>query len=233
MLEKLKEQVCKANVDLARHGLVLMTWGNVSGIDRTRGLVVIKPSGVAYEGMRPEHMVVVNMEGVHIEGNLKPSSDLPTHLALYRAWPDVGGIAHTHSTYATTFAQVGHGIRCFGTTHADHFHGEIPCTRELTEQEVAQDYEWNTGNVIVGRFKVLTPMHTPAVLVANHGPFTWGKDASEAVCNAVALEAVAQMALGALSLKPALHPIPYYVADKHFSRKHGPGAYYGQGKNPL
>jgi len=229
MLESLKEQVCKTNLDLVRHGLVVMTWGNVSGIDRAQGLVVIKPSGVAYDTMRTEDMVVVDMDGAVVEGTLKPSSDLPTHLVLYRAWEEVGGIVHTHSMYATMFAQVEHGIRCFGTTHADHFHGDVPCTRELTECDVSEDYEGNTGHVIVERFKMLNPLHTPAVLVANHGPFTWGKDADEAVRNAVALEAVAQMALGSLTLKPALHPIPPYLMEKHFSRKHGPKAYYGQG----
>ena len=228
MLESLKEQVCKANLELVKHGLVVMTWGNVSGIDRTQGLVVIKPSGVAYDAMRPSDMVVVNMDGAVVDGTLKPSSDLPTHLALYRAWEEVGGVVHTHSMYATMFAQVGHGIRCFGTTHADHFHGDVPCTRELTEQEVSGDYEGNTGSVIVERFKALDPMHTPAVLVANHGPFTWGQSADTAVCNAVALEAVAQMALGSLTLKPALHPIAGYLQEKHFGRKHGPKAYYGQ-----
>jgi len=230
MLEELKRSVCKANLDLVKHGLVVMTWGNVSGIDRARGLVAIKPSGVSYDAMTDGDMVVVDMDGKVVEGSLKPSSDLPTHLELYRAWDEIGSVVHTHSLHATAFAQAYRGIRCFGTTHADHFYGDVPCTRELTQQEVEEEYERNTGKAIVERFKTLKPLEMPAVLAANHGPFTWGKDAESAVCNAVALEAVAQMALASLTLKPTLQPISNYVLDKHFMRKHGPEAYYGQNK---
>lgn len=228
MLEKLKEEVCRANLDLVAHGLVIFTWGNVSGIDREKGLVVIKPSGVSYDNMKPEEMVVVDLQsGDVVEGNLKPSSDTPTHLAIYRAFPEVGGVVHTHSTYATAWAQAGMSIPNIGTTHADYFHDAVPCTRDMTEMEVKGDYELETGNVIVETFAGMNPVHTPGVLVKNHGPFTWGKDPHEAVHNAVVLEQVAKMASISLGLNPALTMNPLLV-EKHFSRKHGPNAYYGQ-----
>jgi len=228
MLENLKHEVLQANLALVRHGLVILTWGNVSAIDRRSGRVVIKPSGVAYDAMTAADMVVTDLDGTVVEGKLRPSSDLPTHLALYRAWPAVGGIVHTHSDHATMFAQACREIPCFGTTHADHFHGPVPVTRLLTAAEVAGDYEAATGAVIVERFGALDPAHVPAVLVAGHGPFAWGPDAPRAVQNALALEAVARMARGTLQLNPAAGPIPAYIIEKHFSRKHGPKAYYGQ-----
>ncbi|MCH5223039.1 MAG: L-ribulose-5-phosphate 4-epimerase [Muribaculaceae bacterium] len=228
MLEKLKEEVCKANLELVGHGLVIFTWGNVSGIDREKGLVVIKPSGVSYDDMKPEDMVVVDLAtGERVEGTLKPSSDTPTHLALYRAFPEIGGVVHTHSTYATAWAQAGKEIPNIGTTHADYFHEAIPCTRFMTEEEVKGGYELETGNVIVERFKDMNPMHTPGVLVTNHGPFTWGKTPHEAVHNAVVLEQVAKMAYIAFTVNPDLKMNPLLV-EKHFNRKHGPNAYYGQ-----
>ena len=228
MLEKLKEEVCKANLELVEHGLVIFTWGNVSGIDREKGLVVIKPSGVSYDNMKPEDMVVVDLQtGERVEGNLKPSSDTPTHLALYRAFPEIGGVVHTHSTYATAWAQAGKDLPNIGTTHADYFHDAVPCTRFMTEEEVKGDYELETGNVIIERFKDLNPLHTPGVLVTNHGPFTWGKTPHEAVHNAVVLEQVAKMAFIAFSVNPGLQMNPLLV-EKHFNRKHGPNAYYGQ-----
>lgn len=228
MLEKLKEEVCKANLDLVAHGLVIFTWGNVSGIDREKGLVVIKPSGVSYDNMKPEDMVVVDLNsGEVVEGNLRPSSDTPTHLALYRAFPEIGGVVHTHSTYATAWAQAGIDLPNIGTTHADYFHDAVPCTRRMNEEEVTGDYELETGNVIVETFRNLNPVHTPGVLVSNHGPFTWGKDPHEAVHNAVVLEQVAKMAFVAFSVNPSLTMNPLLV-EKHFSRKHGPNAYYGQ-----
>ena len=228
MLEKLKEEVCKANLELVKHGLVIFTWGNVSGIDREKGLVVIKPSGVSYDNMKPEDMVVVNLKtGERVEGNLKPSSDTPTHLALYRAFPEIGGVVHTHSTYATAWSQAGKDLPNIGTTHADYFHEAVPCTRFMNEEEVKGDYELETGNVIIERFKNLNPMHTPGVLVTNHGPFTWGKTPHEAVHNAVVLEQVAKMAFIAFSVNPGLKMNPLLV-EKHFNRKHGPNAYYGQ-----
>ena len=228
MLEKLKEEVCKANLELVKHGLVIFTWGNVSGIDREKGLVVIKPSGVSYDNMKPEDMVVVNLKtGERVEGNLKPSSDTPTHLALYRAFPEIGGVVHTHSTYATAWSQGGKDLPNIGTTHADYFHEAVPCTRFMNEEEVKGDYELETGNVIIERFKNLNPMHTPGVLVTNHGPFTWGKTPHEAVHNAVVLEQVAKMAFIAFSVNPGLKMNPLLV-EKHFNRKHGPNAYYGQ-----
>ncbi|HHV93995.1 MAG TPA: L-ribulose-5-phosphate 4-epimerase [Firmicutes bacterium] len=230
MLEQLKEEVLVANLELPKRGLVIYTWGNVSGICRERGLVVIKPSGVSYEEMKAEDMVVVDLEGNVVEGNLRPSSDTPTHLALYRAWPEVGGIVHTHSTYATVWAQARMGIPCLGTTHADYFYGEIPCTRPLTTEEIAGDYEEETGNAIVKTFAGRDPMSMPGVLVAGHGPFTWGKDPAEAVHNSVVLEQVALMALATVSLAPDIGPIHQGLLDKHFLRKHGPGAYYGQKK---
>lgn len=229
MLESLKEKVFKANLDLVRHGLVIFTWGNVSAIDSDTRLVVIKPSGVSYDDMKPEDMVVVDLDGTIVEGDLNPSSDTPTHLALYRAWPEIGGVVHTHSTYATAWAQAGRGIPAIGTTHADYFHNEIPCTEDMSEQEVKGAYELETGNVIVRRFEGINPVHTPGVLVKNHGPFTWGKDCAEAVHNAVVLEQVAKMACLAYAINPDL-TMNSLLVEKHFSRKHGPGAYYGQKK---
>ena len=229
MLEELKEKVCRANLDLVEHGLVIFTWGNVSAIDRAAGLVVIKPSGVSYDDMKPSDMVVVDLEGNQIEGDLKPSSDTPTHLELYKAWPEIGGVVHTHSTYATAWAQAGKDIPNIGTTHADYFHNDIPCTAYMSEEEIRGEYEKETGNVIVRRFERMNPVHTPGVLVRNHGPFTWGKDASEAVHNDVVLEEVAKMAHIACQINPGLSMNPHLV-EKHFSRKHGPDAYYGQKK---
>ena len=227
MLELLKEKVCEANLELVKHGLVIFTWGNVSAIDRATGLVVIKPSGVSYENMKPSDMVVVDLDGKVVEGTLRPSSDTPTHVVLYRAFPEIGGVVHTHSTYATAWAQAGLDIPNIGTTHADYFHHDIPCTADMTEAEVKGDYEWETGNVIVKRFEGMNPNDTPGVLVKNHGPFTWGKDAAEAVHNAVVLEQVAKMAFIAKSVNPNLTMNPLLI-EKHYSRKHGPGAYYGQ-----
>lgn len=227
MLEELKDKVCRANLDLVRHGLVLFTWGNVSAIDRESGLVVIKPSGVSYDDMKPEDMVVVDRDGKVVEGRLNPSSDTPTHVVLYKAFPQAGGVVHTHSTYATSWAQAGLDIPNIGTTHADYFHDAVPCTPDMTESEVKGEYELETGNVIVRRFEGLNPVHTPGVLVKNHGPFTWGKDADEAVYNAVVLEQVAKMASISFGINPALTMNPLLI-EKHFSRKHGPGAYYGQ-----
>lgn len=227
MLEELKDKVCRANLDLVRHGLVLFTWGNVSAIDRESGLVVIKPSGVSYDYMKPEDMVVVDLDGKVVEGRLNPSSDTPTHVVLYKAFPQAGGVVHTHSTYATSWAQAGLDIPNIGTTHADYFHDAVPCTPDMTESEVKGEYELETGNVIVRRFEGLNPVHTPGVLVKNHGPFTWGKDADEAVHNAVVLEQVAKMASISFGINPALTMNPLLI-EKHFSRKHGPGAYYGQ-----
>lgn len=229
MLEKLKDEVFRANLDLVKHGLVIFTWGNVSGIDRESGLVVIKPSGVSYETMTAADMVVVDLDGNVVDGDLRPSSDTPTHLALYRAFPEIGGVVHTHSTYATAWAQAGIDLPNIGTTHADYFHDAVPCTPDMTRQEVEGDYELETGNVIVRRFEGLNPVHTPGVLVKNHGPFTWGKDAYEAVHNAVVLEQVAKMASIAFTINPRLTMNPLLV-EKHFSRKHGPNAYYGQKK---
>ncbi|MCI9285667.1 MAG: L-ribulose-5-phosphate 4-epimerase [Muribaculaceae bacterium] len=230
MLEELKETVCRANLDLVKHGLVIFTWGNVSGIDREKGLVVIKPSGVSYDDMKPSDMVVVDLAtGKTVEGDLNPSSDTPTHLAIYRAFPEVGGVVHTHSTYATAWAQAGIDLPNIGTTHADYFHNAVPCTADMTEAEVTGDYELETGNVIVKRFVGINPMHTPGVLVKNHGPFTWGKTPAEAVHNAVVLEQVAKMASISYSVNPRLTMNPLLI-EKHFNRKHGPGAYYGQKK---
>lgn len=229
MLEALKKEVCAANLRLVAEGLVVQTWGNVSGIDRKRGLVVIKPSGVAYDGMKPEHMVVVSLEtGDVVEGNLKPSSDTPTHLVLYRAFPAIGGVVHTHSLHATAWAQAKRGIPAFGTTHADYYHGEVPCTRPLTAKEIQGEYEVNTGLVIAERFAKLDPLAFPGVLVASHGPFTWGKDAGKAVENAAVLEFLGRLASETLQLAPTLKPVPQSLLDKHYFRKHGPGAYYGQ-----
>ncbi len=229
MLEELKKKVCQANLDLVKHGLVIFTWGNVSAIDKESGLVVIKPSGVSYDNMKPEDMVVLDLDGKIVEGELNPSSDTPTHLALYKAFPEIGGVVHTHSTYATAWAQAGMDIPNIGTTHADYFHDAIPCTDDMTEEEVKGEYEKETGNVIIKRFDGINPVHTPAVLVKNHGPFSWGKDAFDAVHNAVVLEQVAKMAYIAFGVNPDLTMNPLLI-EKHFNRKHGPGAYYGQKK---
>jgi L-ribulose-5-phosphate 4-epimerase len=228
MLDKLKKEVWQANLDLVRYGLVILTFGNASGIDRKKGLVVIKPSGVSYDGMKPSDMVVVGLDGKVAEGTLNPSSDTPTHLALYRAFPGAGGIVHVHSEYATMFAQAGKEIPCLGTTHADHFHGPVPVTRLLTKREVAADYEGNTGRVIVERFAGLDAIGTPAVLVAGHGPFAWGKTPGEAARNALVLERTAKTALGTLTLDPGTDRLPGYIVEKHYQRKHGPHATYGQ-----
>ncbi len=225
-----KKRVWQANLDLVKHGLVLFTWGNVSAIDRERNLVYIKPSGVEYDTMTPDDIVVLTLDGKQVEGVLRPSSDTPTHLALYRAFAGVGGIAHTHSTWATTWAQAGRGIPCYGTTHADHFYGEIPCTRPMEDEEIATEYEANTGAVIVERFAEVDPQTIPAVLVHQHGPFTWGPDAAGAVESAVVLEQVARMAWQAEACYGGVQPIPQALLDKHFLRKHGKNAYYGQSK---
>lgn len=232
MLEKLKQAVYEANMELPRRGLVTYTWGNVSGIDRELGLVVIKPSGVAYDALTPEDMVVVDLSGNQVEGLMKPSSDAPTHLALYNAFPDLGGIVHTHSTYAVAWAQACRDIPCYGTTHADYFRGAVPCCRSLTPQEVETDYEGNTGSVIVETFRCLDidPNHVPAVLCANHGPFAWGSNPAQAVYHGAVLEEVAKMALLTQLLSPNAEAAPRHVQDKHFLRKHGPNAYYGQVK---
>ena len=237
MLEELKEKVCKANLELVRHGLVLFTWGNASAIDRPSGLVVIKPSGVSYDDMKPSDMVVVDLEGKVVEGNLRPSSDTPTHVVLYKAFPGIGGVVHTHSTYATAWAQAGRNIPNIGTTHADYFHDDIPCTRDMRKAEVFGEYEKETGNVIVERFRNIDPNDTPGVLVRNHGPFTWGTDVLNAVHNAVVLEEVAKMAFISSTLQlPTLDVIEHvpsmnkHLIEKHYSRKHGPRAYYGQSK---
>lgn len=228
MLEPLKADVCRANTELVERGLVTLTWGNASGIDRPSGLVVIKPSGVDYERLRPEDMVVVDLDGRVVEGELRPSSDTPAHLVLYRHFERVGGITHTHSTHAVIFAQARREIPCLGTTHADHFDGPVPLARPLTAREVEEDYEGNTGRVIVERFAGLDPVAVPGVLAAGHGPFAWGRDAADSVHNAVALEAVAQMALGTLLLNPDAPPLEPHLLKKHYRRKHGPAAYYGQ-----
>lgn len=232
MLEQLKEQVLQANLLLPKHGLVTFTWGNVSGIDRESGLVVIKPSGVEYDGMQAADMVVVDLDGNVVEGHYKPSSDTPSHLELYKAFAGIGGVVHTHSRWATSFAQAGRGIPAFGTTQGDYFYGEIPCTRKMTAAEIGGEYEKETGTVMIETFakRGIDPLQVPAVLVHSHGPFAWGKDAMEAVHNAVVLEEVAFMALQALTLNPELQPMQQELLDKHYLRKHGAGAYYGQGK---
>lgn len=229
-LKALKTAVCRANLDLVRHGLVILTWGNVSGVDRKQGIIVIKPSGVPYAELTPARMVVVRLaDGVVVgSGGLRPSSDTPTHLVLYRAFPALGGVAHTHSPSAVAFAQAGLPIPCLGTTHADHFHGSVPVTRMLTRIEVDDDYEAATGTVIVEAFRHRDPMTCPAVLVAGHGPFTWGPDAPAATANSAALEATAAMAAQTLALNPALKALPVALRDKHYRRKHGPAASYGQ-----
>ena len=228
MLEALKEKVFRANLDLVKYGLVLFTWGNVSAIDRESGLVVIKPSGVGYDVMTPSDMVVVDMDGRTVEGSLKPSSDTPAHLELYKAFPEVGGIAHTHSTYATAWAQAGRDVPFYGTTHADYFHGPIPCVLGLLPHEVERDYEKNTGLAIAGRFNGVDPIAVPAALVKNHGVFTFGIDADTAAHNAAVCEEVAKMAYLTEQINPNAIPAPDYLADKHYYRKHGKDAYYGQ-----
>jgi L-ribulose-5-phosphate 4-epimerase len=227
MLEKLKQEVLQANLDLVKHGLVIFTWGNVSAIDRTKGLIIIKPSGVSYENMKADDMVVVDLEGKIVEGHLKPSSDTATHLMLYKSFPNIGGVAHTHSTFATAWAQAGKDIPNIGTTHADYFKDDIPCTRSMTPTEIETEYERETGKVIVERFEGLNPDYTPAVLVNNHGPFTWGADAHQAMHNAVVLEQIAKMTYIAYSINPELKMNDELI-KKHFYRKHGAGAYYGQ-----
>jgi L-ribulose-5-phosphate 4-epimerase len=229
MLESLKREVCQANLELVRRGLVIETWGNVSGIDRQRGLVVIKPSGVPYSAMKPGDMSIVSLaNGKVVEGKFKPSSDTDTHLILYRAFPKIGGVVHTHSLYATAWAQACKGIASYGTTQADYWYGDVPCTRHLSPAEINSDYETNTGRVIVETFKNLDPMHHPAVLVASHGPFTWGADVADAVHNAGVLEFVARLASETLRINPEVKPMPPVLREKHFLRKHGPNASYGQ-----
>jgi len=228
MLEKLREEVLEANLEVVRRGLVLYTWGNASGIDRERGLVVIKPSGVDYSVLKPEHLVIVDLDGRPVEGDLNPSSDLPTHLVLYRAFPDVGGIVHTHSREATAWAQSGREIPCFGTTHADYFHGPVPITADLTEEEVDRAYEASTGEAIVRRFQGIEPLASPGVLVRGHAPFAWGKSPKQAAFHAVVLEEIAALARRTVTLNPAATPIQKCVLDKHYLRKHGKNATYGQ-----
>lgn len=228
MLEKLKESVLEANLELSRKGLITYTWGNVSGIDRDTNLVIIKPSGVPYECLKAEHLVVIDLHGNQVEGNLRPSSDTPTHLVIYKNFPQIGGVVHTHSRWATIWAQAGRGIPVYGTTHADYFYGQIPCTRKLSAEEIHSEYEKQTGNVIVETFKDINPAYMPGVLVNNHGPFTWGKDPAEAVHNAVVLEEVAMMAYHTCCLDPQVLSADRTLLDKHFLRKHGANAYYGQ-----
>jgi len=230
-LPALREAVLDANLELVRRGLVISTFGNASGIARDENLVVIKPSGVPYETMKPEHLVITDLDGVPVEGGLRPSSDLDTHLVLYKAFPEIGGVAHTHSEYATAWAQARRPIPCFGTTHADYFHGPIPVTAVMSDAEVASDYEENTGNVIVHTFQDKDYTAIPAVLVANHGPFSWGPDAKAAVHNAVMLEAVARMAYFTVGISPGAQPIGRALHDKHYLRKHGKDAYYGQSED--
>ena len=232
MLEELKKTVFEANMELPRHGLVTYTWGNVSGIDREKGLFVIKPSGVEYDELRPEDLVVMDLSGKKVEGELNPSSDTKTHLVLYNAFPQLGGIVHTHSPHAVGWAQAGEDIPCFGTTHADYFYGPVPCARHLTKEELDEGYELNTGNVIVETFQKrgIDPVAVPAVICHSHGPFAWGKDAIDAVHNAAVLEEVARMALLTRQVYSAAAPAPQRIQDKHYMRKHGPNAYYGQGK---
>jgi L-ribulose-5-phosphate 4-epimerase len=228
MLEQLKEAVLEANLALPKHGLVTFTWGNVSGIDREQELVVIKPSGVEYSEMKRDDMVVVDLNGNIVEGSLKPSSDTPTHIILYKAFKEIGGIVHTHSPWATSFAQAGKAIPAFGTTHADYFYGEVPCTREMKKEEIRGSYELETGNVIVETFSMLDPLQIPGVLVNAHAPFTWGENPNNAVHNAVVLEEVAKMASRTLALNPETQPMDQTLLDRHFLRKHGVNAYYGQ-----
>ncbi|MEQ3339222.1 L-ribulose-5-phosphate 4-epimerase [Clostridium butyricum] len=228
MLEELKKKVYEANMELQRKGLVIYTWGNVSGIDRENGLVVIKPSGVDYDTMKAEDMVILDLEGNIIEGKYKPSTDTPTHLVLYNTYPNIGGVVHTHSEWATTFAQAGISIPAFGTTHADYFYGDIPCTRDLTENEINGEYEKETGNVIIETIGEKNPLEIPAIIVKNHGPFTWGKDPDNAVYNAVVLDKVAEMAYKTMTLNRSIESVNQILLDKHYLRKHGVNAYYGQ-----
>ena len=231
MLEELKQQVLEANLLLPKYNLVTFTWGNVSGVDREKGLMVIKPSGVEYDGMTADDMVVVSLEtGERVEGKWKPSSDTKTHLELYKAFPGIGGIVHTHSPHAVAWAQAAEDIPCFGTTHADYFYGSIPCMRHLSQYELEEDYEKNTGAIIVETFRerCIEPPAVPGVICASHGPFTWGKDAAQAVHHAVVLEEVARMAILTRQVRPSAVPAPQCIQDKHYFRKHGPGAYYGQ-----
>jgi len=230
MLGELKEKVWRANLDLVRLGLVTLTFGNASGLDKKRGIVAIKPSGVSYEKMKPSDIVLLDLDGHKVEGRLNPSSDTPTHLELYRAFGSIGGIVHAHSEFATMFAQARREIPCLGTTHADFFCGPVPLTRSLRRDEVKKDYELNTGKVIIERFARINPLEKPGVLVAGHGPFTWGKTPGEAVDNCLALEKVAKIAVGTMLLNPSGAPLPRYLLEKHYMRKHGPGAYYGQKK---
>ena len=230
MLEELKQRVLEANLALPKHNLVTFTWGNVSGINREENLIVIKPSGVPYDDLKIEDMVVVDFDGNIVEGKLKPSSDTPTHIILYKMFPDIGGVVHTHAPYSTSWAQAGRGIPPLGTTHADYFYGSIPCTREMTEQEINGDYELETGNVIVETFEDLNPDEIPSVLVHSHAPFSWGKDPEEALHNAVVLEEVAKMAIQTYQLNPKIPSMDQSLLDKHFLRKHGSTAYYGQKK---
>ena len=229
MLEELKRQVCEANLDLVKEGLVIQTWGNASGIDREGGVIVIKPSGMPYASMKPQHMVVVSLEsGKVVDGCLKPSSDTPTHLVLYRGFPKIGGLVHTHSLYATAWAQACQPLLAYGTTQADYWYGDVPCTRKMKPAEIKKDYEANTGHVIVETFKKVDPNQHPAVLVASHGPFTWGKDVYDAVHNAAVLEFIAKLNSETLRINPKIKPMQSVLLDKHYLRKHGSGAYYGQ-----
>ncbi|MDO4942680.1 MAG: L-ribulose-5-phosphate 4-epimerase [Lachnospiraceae bacterium] len=230
MLESLKKAVYEANMELPKRGLITYTWGNVSGIDRESGYFVIKPSGVDYDMLTPDDMVVMDLKGNRVEGRYNPSSDTPTHIELYKKYPEIGGIVHTHSPYATSWAQAGRSLPLYGTTHADYFYGSIPCARSLTPEEIEGDYEKNTGLVIIETFEKngLNPLYTPGVLCTNHGPFTWGKDAAEAVHNAVVLEEIAKMDLNTEIVNPKVTPAPDCIRDKHFFRKHGENAYYGQ-----
>lgn len=232
MLEQLKQEVYEANMMLPKYHLVTFTWGNVSGIDREKGLFVIKPSGVDYDKLTPDSMVVVNLEGEVVEGDYRPSSDTPTHVVLYNRFQEIGGVVHTHSPWATSWAQAGRGIPCYGTTHADYLYGQVPCVRTLTKEEIETAYEKNTGVLIADEFERLAVdyLATPAVLCKNHGPFTWGKDAKEAVHNAVVLEEVAKMAARCEQIDPKVNPAPQELQDKHYYRKHGKNAYYGQSK---
>ena len=233
MLKSLREAVYEANMELPRRGLVTYTWGNVSAVDRAAGLMVIKPSGVEYEDLSPDKLVVLDLDGRRVEGSLNPSSDTRTHLELYRALPEIGGIVHTHSAHAVAWAQAGRDIPCFGTTHADYFYGPVPCARALSPEEVEDDYEGSTGRVIVETFRErgLNPVHVPGVICRSHGPFTWGRDAAQAVYHAAVLEEVAKMAIFTVQINPEALPAPQHVLDKHFMRKHGPNAYYGQKKD--
>jgi L-ribulose-5-phosphate 4-epimerase len=233
MLEELKQKVYEANMELPKRGLVTYTWGNVSGIDREAGLFVIKPSGVDYDQLKPSDLVVMDLKGNKVEGDMNPSSDTKTHLVLYNAFPEVGGIVHTHSPFAVASAQAGRDLKAYGTTHADYFYGSVPCARNLTTEEIEEDYETNTGHVIVETFRErnINPMYVPAVICRNHGPFTWGKDAAQAVYHSVVLEEVAKMNLYTEIFNPKVESAPDNILNKHFMRKHGPNAYYGQGKH--